>query len=295
MAALRNDNDPPGVILKNGWRYHHVGVPTKEAGPGEQYLPEYKMYVRGFGTSPYGVEWMRFEPDSPLHEIIRTVPHVAFEVDDIEKEVQGKVLLCPIASPSAGVRSAMFVHEGAPVELLQFDRRLPDAPGLLPKGIRLVDAAMKYVPSYNAAVRSVAEERKYLMATEGFSLERSESYVESIVENELPQFYAVKDNTVIGWCDIVPRTPKGMRSVGILGMGIIKKYRGQGIGKALLHRTIRQAAEIGLKKVELEVFASNEVAIRLYQKFGFVFEGRRMRARTLDRKDDDILLMRLFL
>jgi len=38
-----------------------MGIPTKEKMPNERYLPHLKMYVTGFETSPFGIEWMRFE------------------------------------------------------------------------------------------------------------------------------------------------------------------------------------------------------------------------------------------
>jgi hypothetical protein len=57
-------------------RYHHVGIPTDEARSGEIYLQDFRVYVSGYESSPYGVEWMRFEPDSPLPELVRTTPHV---------------------------------------------------------------------------------------------------------------------------------------------------------------------------------------------------------------------------
>ena len=81
------------------------------------------MYVSGFSGSPYGVEWMRFEPGSPLPAIIRTVPHVAFEVEDLEAALQGREIIFPPGSPSDGVRSAMIIHNGAPVELITFGRK----------------------------------------------------------------------------------------------------------------------------------------------------------------------------
>ncbi|MBN1361791.1 MAG: hypothetical protein JW993_14440 [Sedimentisphaerales bacterium] len=119
---MRLDHEPPDAT-KRGWRYHHMGIPTETLRPGEKYLKEYGLYVSGFDTRPYGIEWMRFEPDSPISELVRTVPHVAFAVDDLDKEIQGKQLLGEISSPSEGVRVAMIVDNGAPVELIEFKKK----------------------------------------------------------------------------------------------------------------------------------------------------------------------------
>jgi len=85
------------------------------------------MHVSGFESSPYGIQWMRFDADSPFPEIIKTVPHVAFEVDDLAKALEGKEILVSPNSPAEGITVAMIVHDGAPVELLQFHSgfRLP--------------------------------------------------------------------------------------------------------------------------------------------------------------------------
>lgn len=116
----RQDHEPPWAIAEEGWRFHHLGIPTDEPRPSETYLAAYKMYVSGFDKSPYGVEWMRFEDGSPVHELIRTVPHLAFEVPDLDKAMEGKELLGEVSSPSEGLRVAMIVDDGAPIELMQF-------------------------------------------------------------------------------------------------------------------------------------------------------------------------------
>jgi hypothetical protein len=116
----RRGHEPPPVTAQLGWRYHHVGIPTSVARPGETYLEQLGFFVAGFRASPYGVEWMRFEKGSPVHELIRTVPHVAFEVDDLDAAIAGQHVICPPGSPSEGVRSAMIVHDGAPIELISF-------------------------------------------------------------------------------------------------------------------------------------------------------------------------------
>jgi hypothetical protein len=65
---------------------------------------------------------MRFDPDCGIAELIRTVPHVAFEVDDLEKAIKGQTLIGEISSPSEGLRVAMIVDNGAPIELMEFAR-----------------------------------------------------------------------------------------------------------------------------------------------------------------------------
>ena len=91
--------------------------------PGERYLPQLKFYVSGFNTSPFGIEWMRFETDSPVSELIRSIPHLAFEVKDLDFELaeRGLRVLSEPESPSNGIRVAMVEHNGAPVELLEYE------------------------------------------------------------------------------------------------------------------------------------------------------------------------------
>jgi hypothetical protein len=102
--------------------YHHIGIPIKTQRKNETYLEDYRVYVSGYEESPYGVEWMRFEPDSPLPQMVQTVPHVAFRVDDLEAELKGKEVLIEPNSPSEGVRVAFIVHNGAPIEFIEIKK-----------------------------------------------------------------------------------------------------------------------------------------------------------------------------
>jgi len=118
--VARQDREAPPAIAADGWRYHHIGIPTRTPRPGERYLPGLKMHVSGFESSPYGVQWMRFEADAPYPEIVKTVPHVGFEVDDLAAALVGKEILTPPNSPGEGIMVAMILDHGAPVELLEF-------------------------------------------------------------------------------------------------------------------------------------------------------------------------------
>ncbi len=106
-------------VKKTGLHYHHMGIPTSAPIPGEVYLPEYKLYHAGYDESDYGVEWMRYEKDCPLPEIVKTTPHVAFLVDNLEEALKGKKVIIAPNSPSGGILVAFIEENGAPVELIQ--------------------------------------------------------------------------------------------------------------------------------------------------------------------------------
>lgn len=128
MPQARQSHEPPSAVAARGWRYHHLGIPTTVPHAGEVYLPHLKIHVSGFEMSPYGIEWMRFEPGCEISELVRTVPHIAFEVDDLEAALAMLGVTSEITSPSEGVRVAMIVDDGAPVELIEF--RKGNAPGI---------------------------------------------------------------------------------------------------------------------------------------------------------------------
>lgn len=125
----RQEHELPMVTEDWGWKYHHLGIPTSIKMPNERYLAQYKFYISGFSESPFGVEWMRFEADSPMHELIKTVPHLAFEVEDLDHELEKHKfeLLAKPNSPMDDVRVAMIKHKGAPIELIEFKKKNPDS------------------------------------------------------------------------------------------------------------------------------------------------------------------------
>jgi hypothetical protein len=123
VNKLRLDHELPVSIGEWGWKYHHIGIPTKKKIPGETYIVKFKLYVSGFNTSPFGIEWMRFEKESPVSKLIRTVPHIAFEVKNIDHELAShdfKVISEPVSN-FEGIKVAMIEHNGTPVELIEFE------------------------------------------------------------------------------------------------------------------------------------------------------------------------------
>ena len=80
---------------------------------------------------------------------------------------------------------------------------------------------------------------------------------------------AFHGNRMVGNCDITGRKLKDVRHTGVLGIAIIDGYRGVGLGERMIRAALSQASKIGIWLVELDVFANNERARRLYNNIGF--------------------------
>ena len=149
------------------------------------------------------------------------------------------------------------------------------------------------IPSYHACLDVVARERCYLVFLTAPPLEQSRAWILPHIQQNHPYFVAIVGERVVGWCDITPLEREGFTHRGSLGMGVHPEFRRQGSGADLLRAALAHAQKIGLERVELEVFASNQPARSLYEKFGFAVEGTLRRARKLDEKHDDLILMAL--
>lgn len=122
MIKERHELDFPLVTEKWGWKFHHLGIPSKEKKKDEKYLAQFKFYVSGFPSSPFGVEWMRFEKDCDMHPLVQNIPHLAFVVKNLDQELErpGLNLLVAPNPPMEGIRVAMVEHNGAPIELMEY-------------------------------------------------------------------------------------------------------------------------------------------------------------------------------
>ena len=105
-------------------KFNHVGIPTTGSFEGEIPLPHLKVTVSDHKNNPFGIQWQRYWEGAPYPDLVKTVAHVAFEVDDLQAALQGHKVIIEPNSPSRGVLVAFIEVNGAPVELLQVDRTI---------------------------------------------------------------------------------------------------------------------------------------------------------------------------
>jgi hypothetical protein len=106
--------------MKPIFRYHHLGIPTRKKVSGMVEVQRLKIHVTDHESNPFGIQWMLYGKDCPVPELVRKMPHAAFEVDDLKAALKGKKVIIKPNSPSPGVLVAFIEVAGAPIELLQF-------------------------------------------------------------------------------------------------------------------------------------------------------------------------------
>jgi RimJ/RimL family protein N-acetyltransferase len=97
---------------------------------------------------------------------------------------------------------------------------------------------------------------------------------------------------IVGLLDCTGGERRAARHQTILGISVKREWRGKGVGTKLMERAMEWARGSGVvKRVQLEVFATNEGAMRLYEKLGFEKEGVRRRAFWREGKWVDSVVM----
>ena len=101
-------------------QFDHIGIVTTEEKPGQIFIEPTRVWITDFQKHPYRVEWLRYEPDTPVAGPVREMPHVAFRVQSIAEASKGmKVLLEPF---DAGIAVVGFYEtdDGAVVEFMEY-------------------------------------------------------------------------------------------------------------------------------------------------------------------------------
>ncbi len=108
--------------------FDHVGLITDVEKPGESWVEATRVWVTSPRAHPFNIEWLRFEPDSPITGPLRTEPHVAYRVADVHAAIAGHEVLAEPFDVGNGFLTAAFVLvEGGVVEFMQYAN--PDEEG----------------------------------------------------------------------------------------------------------------------------------------------------------------------
>ena len=121
-----------------------------------------------------------------------------------------------------------------------------------------------------------------------FSTPFSEADILGYIDDPIWHFFvAWLDDEVVGYISFT----KIIDECQIVNVATTEKARGQGVGSALISALINFAEQSDIKKIFLEVRASNVPAINLYKKFGFLAVG--VSKNHYSKPTEDAILMNL--
>ncbi|MGV3345248.1 hypothetical protein ACGVWS_05690 [Enterobacteriaceae bacterium LUAb1] len=98
--------------------FHHFGIPLQDGKTEGIFSAKAGMYTTD-NPGKFRIQWHRFTENSPLHPLLKTVPHVAFKVDNLQEAIDGEELILGPYEPIDDYFVAVINDAGAPVELIQ--------------------------------------------------------------------------------------------------------------------------------------------------------------------------------
>ncbi|MBA7668516.1 hypothetical protein ES703_76628 [subsurface metagenome] len=101
--------------------FDHIGLITDEKKSGENFVEDTRVWVTNPKEHPFNIEWLRYEPDTPVTGPLRERPHVSYRVKSIKEASRGlKVLLKPFIVGEF-VRVGFYEYrDGAVIELMEY-------------------------------------------------------------------------------------------------------------------------------------------------------------------------------
>jgi RimJ/RimL family protein N-acetyltransferase len=162
---------------------------------------------------------------------------------------------------------------------------------MIAMSVDIVPIEESHIEGFHRTLDFVARERRYLAYLEGPPLEAARTFVLDHIKRGHPQFVAISAGGVVGWCDVTPKDRPIYAHTGVLGMGLLPQFRGQGIGTQLILRSLAAARVFGFHRVELTVREHNTRAIEVYKRVGFEIEGLQRDAVQVDDVYEDMILM----
>jgi RimJ/RimL family protein N-acetyltransferase len=143
-------------------------------------------------------------------------------------------------------------------------------------------------------VETIVKAGRYLQKEEPRTLEEE---IKFILETRLKgnMYTAVERNgEVVGIARVLKGELEMKKHTGIFRTWIHPDSQGLGIGKQVMNYTLRWGLTNHLHKLWLTVFSGNEKAVLVYEKSGFIIEGRQKNQVVIDGNFEDEIFMAYF-
>ena len=98
----------------------HVGLRAYEPQPGENWIEQSRCWVTSPRDHPESIEFLRYEPDSTVPDLVKDNPHFAYRVDDIAPHIKGQQIIIPPFIVAGFVEAVFIWKHGTVFEYMRY-------------------------------------------------------------------------------------------------------------------------------------------------------------------------------
>lgn len=167
----------------------------------------------------------------------------------------------------------------------------------MPEAYEIRRATERDAEAVARVLHEVVSERVHSAIDRAWTAEEQRSYLKSLSGREAVHV-AVDGSALVIGCqtlDAYSSVLHSMAHVAQVGTFIVPSWRGRGVGATLFQTTRQFALSVGYRKLVIQVRASNASALSFYCRLGFVECGRLRRQVVIDARDDDEIILEMFL
>lgn len=144
---------------------------------------------------------------------------------------------------------------------------------------------IKDAKKYLCMLQRLDNETKYMMFEPGERKTTEEEMIKRIedtIKSGSLKLVAEEGERIVGFLGANKGAANRIKHRAYIVIGILKDYRGRGIGKQLFQKLDKWALENSISRLELTVMIHNESAVALYKKMGFKVEGIKEKSLLVD-------------
>jgi RimJ/RimL family protein N-acetyltransferase len=167
----------------------------------------------------------------------------------------------------------------------------------MPEGFQIRRARPADAEGIASLMHAVVAERVHSAIDRAWMPDEERRYLESLSSREAFHVAVADTGQIVGTqsLELFSTMLKTMSHVAHVGTFVLPTWRGRGVGPALFELTRPFAVAAGFRKLVITVRASNEQALSFYRGLGFVECGRLSKQVVIDGKEDDEVLLEMFL
>ncbi|MBU7593228.1 GNAT family N-acetyltransferase [Metabacillus halosaccharovorans] len=144
------------------------------------------------------------------------------------------------------------------------------------------------------AVAQIIKSGAYIQKESARSLAEEQRFIENMIQLDNMYVAAVLNDEIVGIARVIRGELEMKRHTGLFRTWLVHSAQGNGIGSNIMNYTMKWCRTHQLHKLCLTVFASNDLAHKLYERYGFIEEGVQKEQVKINEMYDDEILMAYF-